>query len=87
METRALAIAFFYAVGTGLGGIIGPLMFGSLIDTGQRGPVAIGFLVSAGVMALGGIAELIFGVKAEQESLEDIAQPLSVEDGSGGSED
>ena len=30
METRALAIAFFYAVGTGLGGIIGPLLFGNL---------------------------------------------------------
>jgi len=81
METRALAIAFFYAVGTGLGGIIGPLMFGSLIGTGHRGPVAIGFLVAVGVMALGGVAELIFGVKAENESLEDIAEPLSATGG------
>ncbi|GAB3923994.1 sugar transporter [Microlunatus endophyticus] len=81
METRALAIAFFYAVGTGLGGIVGPLMFGSLIGSGHRGPVAIGFLVAAGVMALGGVAELIFGVKAENESLEDIAEPLSATDG------
>jgi len=80
METRALAIAFFYAVGTGLGGIVGPLLFGHLIDSGQESRVAIAFLVGAGVMALGGIAELLFGVAAEQQSLEDIAQPLTAEE-------
>ena len=32
METRALCIAFFYAVGTALGGITGPLLFGKLLD-------------------------------------------------------
>lgn len=80
METRALAIAFFYAVGTGVGGIIGPLLFGQLIDTGQRGLVAIGFAVSASVMAVGGLAELVFGVRAERSSLEDIAKPLTAEE-------
>ena len=40
METRALAIAFFFAVGTGIGGIIGPLLFGNLIASGNRGEVA-----------------------------------------------
>ncbi len=80
METRALAIAFFYAIGTGLGGIIGPLLFGHLIDSGDRGDVAIAFWIGAGVMALGGIAELFFGVKAERMSLEDVATPLTVED-------
>ena len=29
MEIRALAIAFFYAIGTAIGGITGPLVFGS----------------------------------------------------------
>ncbi|MFR9805483.1 MFS transporter [Pseudonocardia sp. RS010] len=81
METRALAIAFFYALGTGLGGIVGPLLFGSFIDSGSRGLVAIGFLVAAGVMALGGVAELVFGVRAEQSALEDIAQPLTADEG------
>jgi MFS family permease len=79
METRALAIAFFYAVGTGLGGIIGPALFGNLIDRGENA-VAIGFLIGAGVMALGGVAELLFGVKAEGVPLEDIAKPLTVAD-------
>jgi MFS family permease len=80
METRALAIAFFFAVGTATGGIVGPLLFGQLIHSGNRHLVAIGFLIGAGAMALGGIAELLFGVGAEQKSLEDIAKPLTVEE-------
>ena len=35
METRAMAIAFFYAIGTAVGGITGPLLFGKLIETGE----------------------------------------------------
>jgi MFS family permease len=80
METRALAIAFFYAVGTGIGGIIGPLLFGNLIASGSRGQVAVAFFIGAAVMAVGGIVELIYGVKAEQVPLEDIAKPLTAED-------
>ncbi|WP_028661075.1 MFS transporter [Nocardioides insulae] len=80
METRALAIAFFYAVGTAAGGIVGPLLFGQLIEVGDRGVMAIAFYVSAGVMALGGLAELFLGVRAEKAELEDIAKPLSVEE-------
>ena len=80
METRALAIAFFYAVGTGIGGIVGPLLFGNLIASGSRSEVAIGFFVGAAVMAVGGVVELFFGVKAEQVPLEDIAKPLTAED-------
>jgi len=81
METRALSIAFFYAVGTGAGGIVGPLLFGHLIDTGDESQVAIGFFVGAVVMAIGGIAELLFGVDAEQKQLEEIAEPLTATDG------
>jgi MFS family permease len=80
METRALAIAFFYAVGTGIGGIIGPLLFGNLIASGNRGEVAVAFFIGAAVMAVGGIVELFFGVKAEQVPLENIAKPLTAEE-------
>jgi MFS family permease len=80
METRALAIAFFYAIGTAIGGISGPLLFGNLIGTGHLGPVAVGFLIGSAVMAVGGIAELLLGVSAEGESLEDIAKPLTAQD-------
>ena len=87
METRALSIAFFFAVGTAAGGIAGPLLFGHLIASGSQDQVAIGFFVGAVVMAIGGIAELFFGVKAEQMQLEDVAEPLTAEDGeTGGSE-
>jgi MFS family permease len=80
METRALSIAFFYAVGTAVGGITGPLLFGHLIASGSLGQVAFGLYLGAGVMAIGGIAEIAFGVKAEQKPLEQIATPLTAED-------
>jgi MFS family permease len=84
METRALAIAFFYAVGTAIGGITGPLVFGHLIESGSHSQLALGFIIGAVVMAVGGVVELLFGVKAEQAQLEDIAAPLSAEDDGGG---
>jgi MFS family permease len=83
METRALAIALYYAVGTAVGGITGPLLFGNLIHSGDVTQVAIGFFVGAAAMAAGGIAELFLGVPAEQKSLEDIAAPLAAEEAEG----
>jgi MFS family permease len=77
METRALAIAFFYALGTAVGGISGPYLFGQFIHSGSIDQVATGFLIGAGAMALGGIAELFFGIRAERHSLEAIAEPLT----------
>jgi MFS family permease len=77
METRALAIAFFFAVGTAAGGITGPLFFGKMIDSGSASNVMIAFLVGAAVMAVGGIAEIFLGVGAEQVELEDIAKPIT----------
>jgi MFS family permease len=84
METRALAIAFFYAIGTAAGGISGPLLFSNLIGSGVRGQVALAFFIGAAVMAVGGIAEIFLGVPAEQAQLEDIAKPLTVEEAEGG---
>lgn len=80
METRALAIAFFYAVGTAIGGITGPLLFGELIGSGQRGQVVWSFLIGAVVMAVAGLIELWLGIAAEQRALEELALPLTVAD-------
>src|SRR5581483_9125120 len=55
-------------------------LFGNLIASGNRGEVATAFFIGAAVMALGGIVELIFGVKAEQVPLENIAKPLTAEE-------
>ncbi|HLH65550.1 MAG TPA: MFS transporter [Solirubrobacteraceae bacterium] len=79
METRALAIAIFYAVGTGIGGIIGPQLFGPLVATSSRGPVFGALALGAGLMAVGGLAELAFGVRAERKRLEGVAPPLTAE--------
>ena len=68
MESRALSIAFFYAVGTAAGGIVGPLLFGHLINTGSEDKVAIGFFIGAVMMAIGGLAELFFGVRPSRNS-------------------
>jgi len=80
METRALAIAFFYAVGTAIGGITGPLLFGQLINSGERGLVVWSFLIGAAVMAASGFVELWLGVAAERRPLEELALPLTVAD-------
>jgi MFS family permease len=77
METRALAIALFYAVGTGLGGIIGPQLFGRLIPTGKTSDVFVALAIGAVLMILGGLVEIAFGVKAERRRLEGIAKPLT----------
>lgn len=79
METRAMAIAFFYAVGTAAGGITGPLVFAGLTSSGVVGDTALAFSIGAGLMVAAGLVALFFAVDAEQKSLEDIATPLSVE--------
>jgi MFS family permease len=76
METRAMAIAFFYAVGTGLGGIIGPVLFGRFVEQGRE-QVAFGYYLGAGLMIAAGLVELVLGVEAAKRSLEDIAAPLT----------
>src|SRR5699024_11427054 len=80
METRALAIAFFYAIGTAVGGISGSLLFDNLVKSGDRAPVSIALFVGTGVITLVGVIEVFFGVKAERAKLEDIAMPLTAAD-------
>ena len=91
METRALCIAFFYAIGTATGGITGPLFFGWLIErasaSGDITGIAIGYFVGAALMVAGGVIQAVFGVKAEGQSLESIAQPLTAEDAKSGGSD
>jgi MFS family permease len=77
METRAMAIAFFYAIGTALGGIIGPSLFGRLVDTGEVSAVTNGYFLGAGLMIAAGLVEVFLGVEAAGRSLEEIAPPLS----------
>ncbi|MEJ7816404.1 MAG: MFS transporter [Rubrobacter sp.] len=77
MEIRAMAIAMFYAIATGIGGISGPVIFGQLIGTGNATNLFIAYLVGAGFMVLAAVVELVIGVKAEGQSLENVATPLT----------
>ncbi|BBY29017.1 MFS transporter [Mycolicibacterium sediminis] len=84
METRALCIAFFYAIGTAVGGITGPLLFGVLIEnasgSGDITGIAPGYFLGGALMVIAGVVEIFLGVKAEGQSLESIARPLTADD-------
>jgi MFS family permease len=80
LETRAMAIAFFYAIGTAAGGITGPLLFSKLVSTGKVRDTVLAFSVGASLMIIAGIVEIFLGVNAERRGLEDIAQPLTAAD-------
>ncbi|MGW0632258.1 MFS transporter [Streptomyces sp. NPDC002758] len=77
METRAMSIAFFYALGTAVGGITGPLVFAGLTESGVVSDAVLAFCVGAALMLLAGLVAVFFAVAAEGRSLEDIATPLS----------
>ncbi|GJE78022.1 MFS transporter [Methylorubrum suomiense] len=77
LEIRALAIAAFYALGTGIGGVSGPLLFGSLVETGSREWVLVGYLVGAALMAVAAVVGGLYGTAAEGKSLEDVSKPLA----------
>jgi MFS family permease len=74
VELRGMAIALFYATGTGVGGVVAPSLFGALVQTGSRDRVFDAYLVGAGLMAVGGLAAAVLAVPAERRSLEQIAE-------------
>jgi MFS family permease len=80
LEIRAMTIAAFYALGTAVGGIAGPWLFGALIDTGSRWSVYGGYLLGAGLMIAAGLVALRYCVAAERRPLEMVARPLACVD-------
>jgi MFS family permease len=77
LEVRAQAIAVFFAIAQCFGAI-GPVLYGHLIGDGSDpGRLFAGYLIGAGVMVVGGIVEIVLGVRAERKPLESVAQPLS----------
>jgi MFS family permease len=77
LEVRALAIAVFYAIGTGIGGVAGPALFGALIDTGSRNSVFAGYLLGSGLMIAAAVIAWRYAVAAERRTLESVARPLA----------
>jgi MFS family permease len=85
LEIRANAISFFFAIGTGIGGIIGPFLFGKLVESGEPVDVSVGYWIGAAAMLLAAGMELWLGPDAEQKSLEEVAEPLSSQAAGGSS--
>jgi MFS family permease len=77
LEVRALAIALFYAVGTGIGGVAGPALFGALVDTGSRNSVFAGYLLGSGLMVAAAAIAWRYCIAAERRPLESVARPLA----------
>ncbi|MCW7946544.1 MFS transporter [Streptomyces hygroscopicus] len=77
METRAMSIAFFYAIGTAAGGVSGPLLFADLTNTGRVGDTVLAFQIGASLMCAAGLVAALLAVRAERRPLEDIARPLT----------
>ncbi len=83
LELRGQAISFFFAIAQGAGGVVAPFLFGHLVGgadnpSPDRFPLTVGYVIGAGFMIFGGLVAWFFGVNAEGQSLEDIADPLSV---------
>lgn len=76
LEMRALAIALFYAIGTFVGGVAAPALFGNLIESGSRDMLSSGYYLGAALMVVASITEMILGVAAEGKSLESISPPI-----------
>src|ERR1700744_4011179 len=77
LEVRAVAIALFYALGTGIGGVAGPTLFGALIDTGSRMSIFYGYFLGGALMVIAAVVAGFLAANAERRSLEDVAPPLS----------
>jgi MFS family permease len=80
LEIRALAIAAFYAIGTGLGGVAGPVLFGALVETGSRTSIFAGYLFGSALMIAAAVVAAVWGVAAERKPLEAVARPLAFVD-------
>jgi MFS family permease len=80
LEVRALAIALFYAIGTGIGGVLGPALFGVLIESGSRVSVFVGYLFGSVLMIGAAMLAWKLGVACERRPLEHVARPLAAVD-------
>jgi len=79
LAMRGIAISIFYAVGTGAGGFVAPVLFGALIETGSRGAVAVGYAIGAALVIFAGLLAWRYAVDAERRPLEEVAPPLGAD--------
>jgi MFS family permease len=83
LEIRAMAIALVFGIGTLAGGALAPALFGALIATKSPERVFEGYLLGAAAMLVAAVVQLLYGVEAARQKLEDVAAPLSAATASG----
>lgn len=74
VELRGMAIAIFYAIGTGAGGVVAPALFGALVASGRRSGILDGYLLASALMIIAGVVAFVLALPAEGRSLEEIAE-------------
>jgi len=72
VELRGIAIALFFSVSQAAGSVA-PTLFGRIVATESRGALFAGYAVAAGLMLVGALVAVLFGVDAERRSLEELA--------------
>jgi MFS family permease len=76
VEMRAVAISLFYAAGTALGGLAGPPLYGTIIESGSREALFGAYALAAVLMCGAAMVALWLGVDAERKPLEEVCAPL-----------
>src|SRR3954470_2748857 len=76
VEMRAISISLFYALGTALGGFIGPPLYGAIIESGSRDALFVAYAFAGVLMCLAAGVAAWIGVDAERKSLEEGCPPL-----------
>jgi MFS family permease len=79
LEMRAVSISLFYAVGTALGGFVGPPLFGAMIESGSRQALFGAYALAGALMCAAALVAAFLAIDAERRPLEEIAPPLGLD--------
>ena len=80
LEMRAISISLFYALGTALGGFVGPPLYGAMIEGGSRGGLFAAYALAGALMCVAALVAWKLGVDAERRPLEEVCPPLGMDD-------
>jgi len=79
LEMRAISISLFYALGTALGGFVGPPLYGAMIEGGSRGGLFAAYALAGALMCVAAWVAWKLGVDAERRPLEEVCPPLGMQ--------
>jgi len=80
LEMRAISISLFYALGTALGGFVGPPLYGAMIEGGSRDGLFAAYALAGALMCAAAWVAWKLGVDAERRPLEEVCPPLGMQE-------